>query len=93
MASVPGSTFGTWRYADSIRLGGASLDFQSWETLKAGVGESEKRRAGVHRLPHLKIEMWATHRYWPDMGHPPNLVRRNRIERGFKCVLPCATQE
>jgi hypothetical protein len=58
MASVPGSTFGTWRYADSIRLGGAGLDFQTWETLEAGVGENEKRR--VHRLTHLKIEMWAT---------------------------------
>src|ERR1035437_8472888 len=36
------------------------LDFQTWETLEAGVGENEKRRVGVHRLPHLKIEMWAT---------------------------------
>ena len=34
------------------------LDFQARETLKAGVGENEKRRA--HRLPHPKIAMWAT---------------------------------
>ena len=41
-------------------MGGPGLDFQTWETLEAGVGENEKRRVGVHRLPYLNVEMWAT---------------------------------
>jgi len=72
MASVPGSTFGTWRYADSILLGGPGLDFRAWETLETGVGENEKRPIEVHCLPHLRIEMWATHLYgWSDAGYLP----------------------
>jgi hypothetical protein len=51
--------------------GGPGLDFQTWETLEAGGGENEKRRVEVHRLPHLKIEMWATQLYRSDVGHPP----------------------
>jgi hypothetical protein len=43
--------------SDSIRLGGASLDFQTCETLEAGGGENEKSRVGVYRLPHLNVEM------------------------------------
>jgi hypothetical protein len=49
-------------------MGGPGLDFQTWET---SVGENESPQVEVHRIPHLKIEMWATHRYWPDMGDPP----------------------
>ena len=50
------------------RLGAPGLDFQTWETLEAGVGENEKRQIEVHCLPHLKIEMWATQRYRSDMA-------------------------
>jgi hypothetical protein len=42
------------------RPGAPNLGGQTRETLEAGGGENEKRRVGVHRLPHLKIEMWAT---------------------------------
>ena len=32
-----------------------------------------RRRIEVHRLPHLKIEMWATRIHGrSDVGHPPN---------------------
>jgi hypothetical protein len=47
-------------YHEQWVMGGPGLDFQTWETLEAGVGENEKRRVGAHRLTHLKIEMWAT---------------------------------
>jgi hypothetical protein len=73
MASVPGSTFGTWRYADSILLGGPGLDFQTCETLEAGVGENEKRRVEVRGShPSLeKSEGWATQLYGLVKGAPP----------------------
>jgi hypothetical protein len=52
-------------------MNGPGLDFQTWETSGPGDGENENKMVEVHRLPHLRIEMWGTQRYWPDMGHPP----------------------
>ena len=52
-------------------MGAPGLDFQTWETSEPEDGENENPLVEVHRLPHLRIEMWATQRYWPDMGHPP----------------------
>jgi hypothetical protein len=46
-----------------IRLGGPCLDFQSWETLVAGVGENEMRPVEVLGLPliHDKtVDEWGT---------------------------------
>jgi len=36
-----------------IRLDETGLDFQSWETLEAGVGENEKRPVEVRGSPHF----------------------------------------
>jgi hypothetical protein len=36
------------------------------QTIKA-----ERRINEVHRFPCLKIETWATHHLWADLGHPP----------------------
>src|ERR1035438_9143666 len=36
------------------------------QTIKA-----ERRINEVHHFPCLKIETWATHHLWADLGHPP----------------------
>jgi hypothetical protein len=69
-------------------MGAPGLDFQTWETSEPGVGENEKPLVEVHRLPHLKIEMWATQRYRSDMGHPRRhaalgVLAVNSIPRAF----------
>ena|ERR1035438_1326022 len=36
--------------------------------------EPERRINEVHHFPCLKIETWATHHLWSNLGHPPSLV-------------------
>jgi len=40
--------------------GAPGLDIETWESAKLGITENNNPQVEVHRLPHLKVEMWAT---------------------------------
>jgi hypothetical protein len=69
--------------------------FSDLGNMIARLRKNEKQRVGVHRLPHLKIEMWATQLYWADMGHPPDSVSRSLpVQRdGEKHTVDAQTAE
>jgi hypothetical protein len=66
---------GTQRTRGHLRCGPAAFGRRNdefWIPILREVREEwGTKRGEVHRLPHLKIEMWATRTFgWPDAGHP-----------------------